>query len=89
MIRGVTIVILTIFTAAIYMLIAGPVMEGVGGTVTDHDVSNVEGESTIEAMYAAMFQWVPLVLIAGMILYGIAWMLREERYTGGNGGFGP
>lgn len=84
--RGVVVVLIAVFTAALALFVAGATIAPVGDHVIEHaDTSAIDGESTIQSLYDTVFIWVPLVLIGGMALWAVAWYLRRERFVGRSG----
>lgn len=84
MAKGVVIVLMTIFLMVGYFLVGVPAIEGVGESIKDQPKINsvMDGTGIIDSMYRALFQWIPLVFVGGMMVWAVAWYLRQESFTG-------
>lgn len=80
--RGVVMFFLTLFTVVVMMLFAPPMIEGVGEDVKDFDTVDSDDAGTIDEIYVAVFRWIPMVLIIGFGVWGIAWYVRRNRVIG-------
>lgn len=92
--RGVVVVVLTVFTALLVMFVGVTAVEPMGEHIKTYDTIDegpLEGTSVINSVYDALFKWVPMIFVFGMVAWGVAWALRSESYAGrgGGGGLGP
>lgn len=82
--RGVLAALFVLFVTILIMFVAIPSVEGVGETVKTYGSidQEMDGTGMINDIYKAVFQWVPLLMVGGFLVYGIAWYLHQERFTG-------
>ena len=88
--RGVVVVIVTIFAAMGMVFVGGVAIEPVGELVTgdssasDIDAAKEVGADGVVQTYREMILvGAPLVLIGGMLVWGVAYYMRRERFVGG------
>lgn len=83
-VRAIVLVAMSIFAVTILLLLGSGAVQPVGEEVKDFgtNLDAVNGESTIDSVYDAVFIYVPLMLIGGIILFGSALILFRERFTG-------
>lgn len=88
-IRAVVLVAMTIFAVAILLLLGTAAIQPVGEDIKDigDNLDTVNGATTIDSVYDAVFIYVPLMLIGGIVVFGSALILFRERFTGRRGGF--
>ena len=81
--RGLITLFFTVLAVVVLVGVVGiPMIEGVGETVKSHTViDNIDGESTIDNIYQAMFVRVPLILVFGMFAWGCIWYIRRQQTT--------
>lgn len=85
MVRGVAAVLATIIVMAVVLLAFPPVIEGIGEEVKTFDSiddGSMDGTSWINQTYDAIFVWVPLVAIGGMVLAAVVYYWRKEQARG-------
>lgn len=86
--RGVVTIVLVMFTLAIVLLVGVAALEPVGEFAKDRDsIDTVNGSDKIDTTYDVVFKWMPLMLLAGFGVWGVAWYIRRERRPRGGGGF--
>lgn len=84
--RGVVVFFMTLFAVVVMMLFAPPLLEGVGENVKQFDSVDQQGEDTIDDLYTSIFVWIPMVLVFGFGVWGIAWYIRRNKVIGRRGG---
>jgi hypothetical protein len=86
MVRGVVVVVFTIFLMLLGVMLGTAVLEPLGQTVGEFDSINegpLNGDSVIDDVYGVVLTYSPLIVIGGIILWGFRWYLRQERFVGG------
>jgi len=86
MVRGVVVVIFTIFLALLGVMLGTAVLEPLGSAVGEFDSiddGSLNGSNVIDDVYGAVLTYMPLILIAGIILWAFRWYMRQERFVGG------
>lgn len=80
--RGVVVFFITLFAVVTMMLVGPPLLEGVGEEVKGYDAVDQQGVDTINDLYTAVFVWIPMILVAGFGVWGVAWYIRRNRVIG-------
>lgn len=80
--RGVVVFFLTLFVVVVMMLVGPPVIENVGEEVKTYDSVDQQGKDTIDDLYTSVFVWIPMVLVFGFGVWGVAWYIRRNRVIG-------
>jgi hypothetical protein len=86
MVRGVVVVVFTIFLMLLGVMLGTAVLEPLGSTVGEFDSINngpLDGDGVIDDVYGVVLTYSPLIVIGGIILWGFRWYLRQERFVGG------
>lgn len=79
--RGVVVVVVVLFTLGIFQFIAAASVEPVGESLKPHIPGKYH--SVIDSVYDVVFKWSTLIFGGGMMLYGLRWYIRKERFAGG------
>lgn len=80
--RGLVVFFVALFAAVVLVLIAPPALEGVGEEVKTYDSVDQQGQDTINDLYTAVFRWIPMILVFGFGVWGVAWYIRRNRVIG-------
>jgi hypothetical protein len=86
MVRGVVVVVFTIFLMLLGVMLGTAVLEPLGSTVGEFDSINngpLDGDGVIDDVYGVVLTYSPLIVIGGIILWAFRWYLRQERFVGG------
>jgi len=86
--RGVVVVLITIFVAATAIFVSGAAVEPLGEHIKGYDSiddGELSGTSVINDVYNVVFKWAPMIIVFGMIGWAVAWYVRKERFVGGAG----
>lgn len=83
--RGVVVVIMTIFVVMLALFVSVATIEPLGEHVKGYDSIDegaLEGTSVVNSVYDGVFKWLPLITIGGMFVWGLRWYIRKERRRG-------
>lgn len=86
MVRGVIVVIFTIFLMIVGLLVATAAIEPIGDQAEKFDSIDdgpLDGTNIIDDVKTSVFEYMPLIVIGGIILWAFRWYLRRERFIGG------
>lgn len=84
--RGVVVVLITIFVAATAIFVAGAAVEPLGEHIKGYDSIDegpLSGTSVIDTTYDVVFVYAPMIIVFGMLIWAVAWYVRKERFVGG------
>lgn len=84
MLREVLLATALIFGLAVYILVAGPVVEGVADVLTDvgSDTLTQEEQSDIDLVQSMSLVWVPTVFGFGVLLWLYSRIAHRQRFRG-------
>lgn len=75
-------VVMVTFGIIIVMMVAGPALEPVVDVVETNEEVQAHGWDEIPGeIHSVIMKWVPMIGIAGIILWAIRWYLRRERFS--------
>lgn len=81
--RGIAVVVTVTFGIIIVMMVAGPVLEPVNDVVGDNDAVEKQGWDSIgDRTVSVIMRYVPMIAIAGVLVWALRWYLRRERLSG-------
>lgn len=86
MVRGVVVVIFTILLVGVGLLVGVSVIEPLADEVKGFDSIDdgpLEGTSIIDDVQRVVFEYMPLIVIGGIVLWAFRWYLRQERFVRG------
>lgn len=82
--RGVSVLLVVIFTLGVVMIVGVAALESVGEHAKQREsLDSINGTEKINTTYDVVFKWMPLLFIGGFGVWGVAWYLRRERRPGG------
>ena len=81
--RGLITLFFTVMAVVVLVGVVGiPMIEGIGESVKTYGtIDTIDGESTIDNIYQALFVRVPLILVFGMFAWGCMWYIRRQQTT--------
>lgn len=85
MVRAVVVLIISVFIVLLGLMVGIAAIEPVADAVTQFDsIDNgpLEGTSVIDDVQTTVFEYMPLIVIAGLTLWAFRWYLRRERFVG-------
>lgn len=84
--RGIAVVIVTIFTSALLFGVFAPaVLEPIGQAVTGFSAvqnSPIDAADLFESLKQVILIWAPLLTIGGATVFAIRYYLNRERFVG-------
>lgn len=78
--RAVVVVLVVLFTLGIFQFIAASSVEPVGEALEPHIPEKYDG--VIDSIYAVVFKWSVLIFGGGILVWGVRWYIRKERFVG-------
>lgn len=84
--RGIAVVIVTVFTSAILFGVFAPAaLEPIGQAVTSYDAvqnSVIDGKGLFNSLKQVILIWAPIITIGASIVFAIRYYLNRERFVG-------
>jgi Na+/H+ antiporter NhaC len=89
MFRELATLLVVIFAAVLYYLVAGPMLTPLSEEVKQGDIDGIDGASAVDNVLSMAYLYVPLFAVGGTLLWVVFRAFRQERRVGsGGGGFG-
>ena len=80
--RGLTKLITGLFTISALVLVAGSVVEPIVSVVaSDSAVQSYGWDSTAGGLQQVLLQWMPLLFVGFLVVFGVMWAIRRGRTT--------
>jgi hypothetical protein len=84
--RAVVLSIISVFALSVYVLVAGPTIEGIGGPVQNSEaVAQLGFGGQFETIKFVALVMVPTVIVGGLVAYMFASAVGIERFIGRRG----
>ena len=85
MVRGVIVVFFTIFVVMLGLFVGIGMLEPLRDQVEKFDSideGELSGSEVNDDVFAVVFEYMPLIVIGGILLWAFRWYMRQERFVG-------